>query len=94
MEVNKMKISYNLRWNPETGTAYRQTFRITPDENIKLFSGKFQPGINYGNAYTGAYIASIIANIPEYKKQLKRIIVHNSIVFVGNGYIPVCGERR
>ena len=89
-----MKISYNLRWDPETGTAYRQTFRITPEENKTLFNNQFAPGINYGNAYTGSYIASIICNIPEYKKQLERIIVHNSIVFVGNGYIPVCGERR
>lgn len=87
-----MKISYTLRWNPETGTAYRQTFRITPDENTKLFNNQFKPGINYGNAYTGGYIASIIHNMPEYKKQLDRIIVHNSIVFVGNGKIPVYGE--
>ena len=84
-----MKISYNLRWNPETGTAYRQTFRITPEENKKLFNDQFKPGINYGNAYTGDYIAGIISKIPEYKKQLDRIIVHNSIVFVGNGKIPV-----
>ena len=84
-----MKISYNLRWDPETGTAYRQTFRITPEENKKLFNDRFKPGINYGDAYTGGYIASIIAKIPEYKKQLDRIIVHNSIVFVGNGKIPV-----
>ena len=87
-----MKISYNLRWDPETGTAYRQTFRITPDENKKLFYGQFKPGINYGNANTGGYIASIICNIPEYKKQLDRIIIHNSIVFVGSGKIPVYGE--
>lgn len=87
-----MKISYNLRWDPETGTAYRQTFRITPEENEKLFNNEFKPGVNYGNAYTGNYIASVIAKIPEYKKQLDRIIVHNSIVFVGNGKIPVCNE--
>ena len=87
-----MKISYNLRWDPATGTAYRQTFRITPEENKKLFNNQFKPGVNYGNAYTGGYIASIIAKIPEYKKQLKRIIVHNSILFVGNGKIPVYDE--
>ena len=85
-----MKISYNLRWNPETGTAYRQTFRITEQENEKLFNGEFKKGINYGNAYTGNYIASKIYNKPEYKKQLDRIIIHNSIVFVGSGKIPVC----
>lgn len=84
-----MKISYNLRWDPETGTAYRQTFRITQQENETLFNGQFKPGINYGNAYTGNYIASKIYNKPEYKKQLNRIIVHNSIVFVGAGPIPV-----
>lgn len=84
-----MKISYNLRWDPETGTAYRQTFRITEEENKRLFDGKFKPGINYGNAYTGNYIASVIFDKPEYKKQLARIIVHNSIVFVGSGKIPV-----
>lgn len=85
-----MKISYNLRWNPETGTAYRQTFRITEQENKELFNGAFKKGINYGNAYTGNYIASKIYNKPEYKKQLDRIIIHNSIVFVGSGKIPVC----
>lgn len=84
-----MKISYNLRWNPETGTAYRQTFRITEQENKELFNGEFKTGINYGNAYTGNYIASKIFDKPEYKKQLDRIIVHNSIVFVGSGKIPV-----
>lgn len=88
-----MKISYNLRWDPETGTAYRQTFRITEEENKTIFNGKFKPGINYGNAYTGGYIAGIICNMPEYKKQLDRIIIHNSIVFVGSGKIPVYGER-
>lgn len=82
-----MKISYNLRWNPETGTAYRQTFRITEEENNNIFNGQFKPGINYGNAYTGSYVASKIYNKPEYKKQLDRIIVHNSIVFVGDGKI-------
>ena len=84
-----MKISYNLRWCPETGTAYRQTFRITEEENNLLFNGQFKPGINYGNAHTGNYIASRIYNKPEYAAQLKRIIIHNSIVFVGNGKIPV-----
>lgn len=87
-----MKISYNLRWDPETGTAYRQTFRITEKENETLFNNAFAPGVNYGNAYTGNYIASVIYNKPEYEKQLKRIIVHNSIVFVGSGKIPVYGE--
>lgn len=84
-----MKISYILRWNPETGTAYRQTFRITEEENERLFNGQFKNGINYGNAYTGNYIASKIFDKPEYSKQLKRIIVHNSIVFVGDGPIPI-----
>lgn len=83
-----MKISYNLRWNPADGTAYRQTFRITEEENQGLFGGHFKPGVNYGNAYTGGYIASKIYGKPEYEKQLKRIIVHNSIVFVGDGVIP------
>ena len=84
-----MKISYTLRWDPATGTAYRQTFRITEEENKVLFNGQFKKGINYGNAYTGNYIASKIYNKPEYKKQLNRIIVHNSIVFVGDGAIPI-----
>lgn len=84
-----MKINYILRWNPSTGTAYRQTFRITEEENQKIFGGQFRPGMNYGNAYTGAYIASRIYNLPEYAKQLKRIIVSNSCVFVGNGPIPI-----
>lgn len=84
-----MKISYHLRWDPETGTAYRQTFRITEKENKILFNNQFKKGINYGNAYTGNYIASKIYNKPEYKNQLNRIIVHNSIVFVGDGPIPV-----
>lgn len=84
-----MKISYTLRWNPETGTAYRQTFRITEKENQVLFNGLFKIGINYGNADTGNFIASKIFDKPEYQKQLNRIIVHNSIVFVGNGTIPI-----
>ena len=84
-----MKISYNLRWDPTTGTAYRQTFRITEEENKKLFNGCFKPGMNYGNAYTGNYIASKIYNLPEYAAQLKRIIIHNSCVFVGDGPIPI-----
>ena len=84
-----MKISYTLRWNPATGTAYRQTFRITEEENKTLFDGAFSSGINYGNAYTGSHIASKIHGLPEYEKQLKRIVVANSIVFVGNGVIPI-----
>lgn len=84
-----MKISYRLRWCPETGTAYRQTFRITEKENKTIFAGVFSPGINYGNAYTGSYIASKIFGIPEYEKQIKRIIVANSVVFVGDGPIPI-----
>lgn len=84
-----MKISYSLRWDRETGTAYRQTFRITEEENKRLFNGQFKTGINYGNAYTGNYIASKIYNLPEYKKHLKRIVIQNSIVFVGDGAIPI-----
>lgn len=84
-----MKISYNLRWNADTGTVYRQTFRITEEENKRLFNGRYKKGINYGNAYTGNYIASKIYNLPEYATQLKRIIIHNSIVFVGDGPIPI-----
>jgi hypothetical protein len=84
-----MKINYILRWDASTGTAYRQTFRITNDENKVLFNGQFKPGINYGNAYTGAYIASKIYNRPEYAEQLKRIITANSCVFVGDGPIPI-----
>jgi hypothetical protein len=84
-----MKISYNLRWCADDGTAYRQTVRITEQENKTLFNGQFKPGINYGNAYTGNYIASKIYNLPEYKKQLDRLIIHNTIVFVGDGVIPV-----
>ena len=84
-----MKISYNLRWDRQTGTAYRQTVRITEQENNELFNGQFKTGINYGNAYTGNYIASKIFNKPEYKKQLDRLIIHNTIVFVGDGIIPI-----
>lgn len=84
-----MKINYVLRWNPDTGTAYRQTFRITEEENRQLFTGQFSPGMNYGNADTGGYIASKIFNLPKYQKQLKRIIIANSAVFVGSGKIPV-----
>lgn len=84
-----MKINYILRWNRSTGTAYRQTFRITEEENKKLFNGIFKPGINYGNAYTGSYIANVIHGLPEYEPQLKRIIPSNSAVFVGNGPIPI-----
>lgn len=83
-----MKISYTLRWGP-TGTAYRQTIRITAEENHRIFGGSFRPGINYGNAYTGAHVASKIAGMPEYKNQLKRLVAANSIVFVGDGTIPV-----
>lgn len=85
-----MKISYGLRWNPATGTAYRQTIRITEKENAAIFAGAFRPGVNYGNAYTGGHIAAAIYNRPEYKKQLQRIITANTIVFVGAGPIPVC----
>lgn len=84
-----MKISYNLRWNPATGTAYRQTFRITEEENRQFFGGQFHPGMNYGNAYTGAHIAAALHGVPGYEKQISRIIVANSAVFVGDGKIPV-----
>jgi hypothetical protein len=84
-----MKISYKLRWCADDGTAYRQTVRITEQENKTLFNGQFKPGINYGNSETGNYIASKIYNLPEYKKQLNRLIVHNTIVFVGDGVIPI-----
>ena len=84
-----MKISYILRWNPATGTAYRQTVRITEQENARIFNNEFKPGINYGNAYTTNYIASKIFGLPEYQKQLKRLIIHNTVVFVGNGPIPI-----
>lgn len=84
-----MKISYRLRWNPETGTAYRQTFRITEEENKTLFNNSFKPGMNYGNAFTGAYIANKIHGMPEYKGTISRIIAANSAVFVGSGTIPI-----
>lgn len=87
-----MTVSYNLRWDPETGTAYRQTFRISEEENKTLFNGQFKRGINYGNAYTGSYVASKIYNRPEYQNALKRIIVANSAIFVGTGKIPIYGE--
>ena len=86
-----MKISYNLRWCADDGTAYRQTFRITEEENKRLFNGRFKTGMNYGNAYTGSEIAAKIAKIPEYQNQLKRIIGANSCVFVGDGVIPIYG---
>jgi hypothetical protein len=86
-----MKISYTLSWCADDGTAYRQTIRITEDENKRLFNGQFKQGANYGNAYTGGYIASKIYNIPKYKKDLKRIIPANTIVFVGDGVIPIYG---
>ena len=88
-----MKIFYTLRWNPETGTAYRQTFRITEEENKALFNGAFKPGMNYGNAHTGNFVACAIFDKPEYKKQPSRIIVANSAVYVGNGTMPVYGEQ-
>lgn len=88
-----MKISYGLRWCPETGTAYRQAIRITKEENQRLFGGSFKLGVNYGNAYTGGYVAARIYGLPGYEKHLKRIIVANSIVYVGNGVIPVYGEE-
>ena len=84
-----MKINYIKRWNPETGTVYRQTFRITEEENKTLFNNLFLPGMNYGNAYTGNYIAAKIYSAPGYEKQLARIIVANSAVFVGSGPIPI-----
>jgi hypothetical protein len=84
-----MKISYRLRWDAQTGTAYRQTFRITEEENKALFNGIFKPGMNYGNAYTGAEIACKIHGLPEYKGTIPRIIAANSAVFVGNGTIPI-----
>lgn len=88
-----MKINYILRWDPSTGTAYRQTFRITEEENEILFNGQFKTGMNYGNAYTGSFIAHAIFDRPEYKNQLSRIVVANSAVYVGNGKIPVYGEE-
>lgn len=84
-----MKISYFLRWDKDTGTAYRQTFRITDEENEKLFNGIFKSGVNYGNAHTGNFITNIISKIPEYQTQIKRIKVANSVVYVGNGNIPI-----
>lgn len=77
-----MKISYLPKWHPTDGTVYRQTVRITPAENQAIFSGQFRPGTNYGNAYTGARIASLICHLPEYSDQLKRIIPANTIVWV------------
>lgn len=85
-----MKINYILRWDPSTGTAYRQTFRITEEENKALFNGIFDPGMNYGNAYTGHNIACRLHGVPGYENQIKRIIVANSAVFVGAGPIPIC----
>lgn len=88
-----MKISYKLRWNPKTGTAYRQTVRISEAENRSLFNSVFSLGVNYGNAYTGSYIAAAIHACLEYKKQVKRILPNNNtIVFVGSGTIPVYGK--
>ena len=84
-----MKISYNLRWNAETGTAYRQTVRISEDENRRIFRGVFKPGMNYGNAHTGAYIAHALHGLPEYAPQVARIVTANTAVFVGNGPIPI-----
>lgn len=77
-----MKISYLPKYHPTEGTVYRQTFRISQKENQNLFNGQFSIGLNYGNAYTGSYIASKIYNSPEYAKQLKRIVVANSVVIV------------
>lgn len=88
-----MKISYRLRWNPETGTAYRQTVRITPEENKTIFHGHLKPGINYGNAYTASYIASNIYDKPAYKSQIPRLKSENTVIFVGSGPIPVYGEE-
>ena len=84
-----MKISYQRRWNKETGTVYHQTFRITKQENDELFGGQWKDGMNYGNAHTGAFIASKIHGIPGYEKAIERIITGNSAVFVGNGKIPI-----
>lgn len=77
-----MKISYLKKWHPTDGTVYRQTFRITQEENKTLFNNQFSIGVNYGNSYTGIYIAPKIYNLTQYQKQLKRIIVANSIVIV------------
>ena len=89
-----MKISYRLRWCADDGTAYRQTIRITEEENNKIFDNAFKVGANYGNAYTGSYIASKIYaknKHIEYMPQIKRLIAANSIVFVGDGVIPIYG---
>ncbi|MBQ1943720.1 MAG: hypothetical protein II346_01775 [Ruminococcus sp.] len=77
-----MKISYLPKWHPTSGTVYRQTIRISPEENRILFREQFAPGINYGNAYTGAHIAAAIHNLPEYSGQLRRIVSANTIVLV------------
>lgn len=84
-----MKISYTLRWCRDTGTAYRQTIRITEAENRQLFGGRFRPGVNYGNADTGSFVAADIYGVPGYKKQLARIVPANTIVFVGDDPIPI-----
>lgn len=77
-----MKISYIPKYHPTEGTVYRQTISIAKEENAKLFNGEFNEGINYGNAYTGNYVSSKIFGLDDYKKQLKRIIVANSVVLV------------
>lgn len=84
-----MKISYTLRWCRDTGTAYRQTIRITEAENQQILGGRFRPGINYGNAHTGSFVAADIYGRPGYEKQLARIVPANTIVFVGDGPIPI-----
>lgn len=91
-----MKINYIKRWCYETGTCYTITFRITEEENNKIFNGKYDKGLNFGNAYTINYVAhdlrKYIENHPEkateYKKQMGRLVVGNGCVFVGNGAIP------
>jgi hypothetical protein len=65
------------------------TIRITEKENKRLFNGQYKKGINYGNAYTGNYVASKIYSLPEYAAQLKRITIANGVVFVGGGVIPI-----
>lgn len=77
-----MKISYLPKYHPVYGTVYRQTFRLTQEENQNLFQGQFSVGPNYGDSTTGSYIASKIYNLPAYKEQLKRIIIANSVVIV------------
>lgn len=77
-----MKISYLPKYHPTEGTVYRQTFRISQKENQNLFNGQFSIGLNYGNSLTGNYITSKIYNLPEYKGQLKRIVIANSVVIV------------